>query len=493
MRRAMQNLGALALCVAATWMSSTPASAITRSEVIAAAKAYAYHPWRATTANSTASCSAAYKSLFGPGDYLGLPYNWGGYQTQAEFDKRIADGLAAGAQETDGVLSCTAGVDCSGFVSSIWRVGHFTTSSMAQTSDQIQQTALIAGDVMNKAGYHVAMFNSLLANGEPDFYEAAGYNTHYNAFGGWSYVSGYIPRRYSGLEGTSATDVVGSATSPIAIPAFPYTDSRDTKQSLSRALDRCVLAPNSSEAGPEYIYTATFTKPGTLTVSVADDASADIDVHVYTNLNANDCVARGDTTVTYQVDCGKYYIVADTYGTSSGAYNLNATFTPSGSACGAGPPQYNYKGHLGDACGYPGNPSLPFCNATLGADTCVYTSTTSFCSKPCATNNDCAGLAGACCQDLGNQELYCVTAALCGGSSMVNPNPTTGPEDGGTSVTVDQGSSNPNGPADGTDPGNGSPGKGSGCSFGGDGPASGLFGIFALLSCVLVLRRRVTA
>src|SRR5262245_51579524 len=90
--------------------SSVALAATTREEALVCARAYAYHPWRSGTANQTASCSSAYKSLFPPGDYLGLPYDWGGYMSLFEFDNQIASGYGAGSQEPDGVLSCTAGV-----------------------------------------------------------------------------------------------------------------------------------------------------------------------------------------------------------------------------------------------------------------------------------------------------------------------------------------------------------------------------------------------
>src|SRR5262249_33646720 len=145
----------------------------------------------------------------------------------------------------------------------------------------IMQSELLPGDVMNLAGTHVAMFSHLLASGEPVFYESGGYNVHLNSQEGWSHVSGYTPRRYSKITGSSASDPVGSAAAPIVISSFPFADSRDTSQSLSDVMDRCSLAPSTSEAGPEYIYQATFSQPGTLTVTVSDDVSSDIDVHLY--------------------------------------------------------------------------------------------------------------------------------------------------------------------------------------------------------------------
>ncbi len=423
------------LASAAVFASAAPAQATeSRDEILTRARAYAAHPWSATSANLTASCSAPYKSVYVPGDFVGLAYNWGGYQSFAEFDQNIAKGLAAGAQPSDGILACTAGVDCSGFVSKSWGTGHFTTSTLDQTSAVVAQASMLPGDVYNKAGYHVAMWSENLANGTPVFYEAYGYNVNRNAVTGISHVNGYTPRRLNGVAGTTASDPAGTLTKPINISAFPFTDARNTKDSTSSLLDICGAMPAKQEGGSEFVYAATFTQPGTLVATVSNDATADMDVELFTSLQTNACVARGDTSVNQTVGCGTYYVVVDTFGTSAntnaGPYQLNVTFTPTGQACSAvpGPPSFNPKGHLGDACGYPGNPNLPFCNPSFGGDTCIYTSSDSFCSKPCATDPDCGDLAGGgCCQELAKGEFYCVTKSICGSGTTPSAN---GPDAG---------------------------------------------------------------
>ena len=485
MRRALLSLAIVAA-------ASGAASAITRTEVLARAKAYALHPWTAKAQNLTASCSAAYKSEFQAGDYLGLPYDWGGYMTVAEFDKQIGDGLGAGSQPTDGILACTAGVDCSGFVSGCWKAGHFTTSTIDQTSSVITQAQLLAGDVVNKAGEHVVLFSHLLANGEPVYYESGGYNVHENPFGGWSSLMGYMPRRYASIEGTSAADPLGTVANPIVIGSFPYSDSRDTSASFSTAFDRCALS-TANESGPEYVYKVTLTQPGQLTVSLSDDAATDIDVHLYSSFNANDCLARHDNTFTQAVDCGTYYVVADTFVNGAGkaltgSYALTVAFTPQGSACGAGPHVYATPGGPGEKCRYPGHDALPFCNPTLGADTCVYSTQgagDSFCSRPCATVADCGAYAGGCCQDLGNQELYCMPASWCGQSPSTAPKPKpTDVMDGGA---PDLGGATEGGEAI-ADGGTGSP-DGGGCAVGGAARPGGVLAL-ALFTLLVVRRRR---
>ncbi|HEY8080144.1 MAG TPA: MYXO-CTERM sorting domain-containing protein, partial [Labilithrix sp.] len=158
------------------------------------------------------------------------------------------------------------------------------------------------------------------------------------------------------------------------------------------------------------------------------------------------------------VGCGTYYIVADTFSgaAKAGNYTLNVSIAPSGAACGAvaGPPAFNPKGKLGDACAYPGHDNLGFCNPNLDADTCIYGTSDSFCSKACAKDTDCGGLGtGACCQDIsGKGELYCMTKSFC----------TSGPSSSG-------GSSGSSGASGGTKPGDmssGGMGEGNGDPMG---------------------------
>lgn len=419
---------------------SGTALGVTRTEAIIKAKAFSFHPWTAKTQNGTASCNGAYKSIYAPGDYMGLPYDWGGYMSLFQFDQEIAQGYGAGSYPADGILSCTSGLDCSGFVSQAWGSGHHTTSDVDQVSSVISQAQLLPGDIFNDAGNHMAMYSHLLANGEPALYESVFYNVHYS-LPGWSWLNGFIPRRYKNITGTSAADPSGTTENPIVISSFPFVDSRNTAQSLSDVLDGCALDPSVPESGPEYIYKLTVSQPGVLSVSVSDDVGVDIDVHLYESMNTNDCVARHDTSFSKNIDCGSYYVVADTFakaGTAlSGPYTLTVNFTPSsGQACGAGPKKYQFKGGPSSACSYPGNKSLPFCNPNLGVDTCLYTSSSSFCSKPCTGVADCAAFPGGCCADIGAGEKYCMPSSKCGGAvpdSGVTPKPDAGGEPGDAS------------------------------------------------------------
>jgi len=420
-------LAATLLAVAANAGASfavAPAHAITRDEVLTRARAFAFHPWRMASANKTASCNTSYESVYQTGDYVGLPYDWGGYMGLWEFDQQIAQGYGAGSYPGDGVLACTAGLDCSGFVSQSWDTGHYTTRNLATISSGVATASLLPGDIFNMSGYHVAMFSHRVANGTPILYEAIDYNVHINVTGGWSHVEGYTPLRYRNITGTTDTNPLGTVTNPIPIGAFPFTDTRDTRNSTSSVLDRCAAAADKNESGPEYVYRANLTQPGTLTVSVSDDVGVDIDVHLYRSANTSDCVARHDSTFTRTVGCGEHLIVADTFGTgttNAGRYTLNVTFTPSGTSCGTVVPAYDFQGGPGDACEYPGNPNLPFCNPNLGVETCLYTTSpaASYCTHPCTGNADCSDFPGGCCKPIGGGESYCTPSNRCGGDGGV--------------------------------------------------------------------------
>ncbi|MFP6683082.1 MAG: hypothetical protein VB934_00140, partial [Polyangiaceae bacterium] len=76
----------------------------------------------------------------------------------------------------------------------------------------------------------------------------------------------------------------------------------------------------------------------------------------------------------------------------------------------------------------------------LGSKTCVYNQSTSFCSKPCGSDQDCGVFPGGCCAQLSSGESYCMIAALCssgssGGAGTDDPPPPGGdPAAGGASA-----------------------------------------------------------
>ncbi|MES2642452.1 MAG: MYXO-CTERM sorting domain-containing protein [Myxococcota bacterium] len=306
------------------------ASAIPREDVLDNAARYATHAWTSSSDNQAAVCSDGdYESDYPSGDYVGLPYDWGGYVTLDEFDEQIADGYGAGSHSWHGILSCTTGVDCSGFVSMIWETGHYSTSSFGSgPTGEVDWSELKRGDAINDPGSHMVLYTHETDAGWPVFYEAVGSasKTRLNSTSGWSYVDGYQPIRYDDIEDGP---VSGTEGTPRDIEAFPYHDFRWTAGAASDVIDSYSCAPTTDESGPEVLYRFQAATAGTLSVDVSDDVGVDVDIHVLTGPDGGDCVARNDSTLSVDVGPGEVWIIADTYVGASefpGPYLLSATF-----------------------------------------------------------------------------------------------------------------------------------------------------------------------
>lgn len=306
------------------------ATAIPRDEVLDNAARYATHVWRSSAANQYAECSDDdYESDYPPGEYVGLPYDWGGYVTLDEFDDQIDDGYGAGSHSWHGVLSCTTGVDCSGYVSMLWETDHYATSTFDDgPTHEIGWGELTRADAVNDPGSHVVLFAHESDAGWPVYYEAAGgpSKVRLNTTGGWGYLDGYQPIRYDHIE---EGPVSGTAGRPRDITAFPYSDFRWTAGAASDAIDVYACAPETDESGPEVLYRFEAATAGTLEVVVSDDVGVDVDVHVLTAPDGDACLARNDTAVSVEVGPGTVWIAVDTWVGDQefpGAYVLSASF-----------------------------------------------------------------------------------------------------------------------------------------------------------------------
>jgi len=181
----------------------------TRAEMIARAHKLANHTWVCGAANLKASCSKRYVSDWKAGQHItGIPYAWGGIDGLEEFDNKLAKGLAAGGHSRYGVLACTAGIDCSGFVTYCWGMGlknhAYSTSNLRQIAGKPKYnwfTDMKPGDVLNKAGSHVVMFTGYNPDGTINVCEASGSAArvicHKTT---WSRYKGYIPLQYKAID-----------------------------------------------------------------------------------------------------------------------------------------------------------------------------------------------------------------------------------------------------------------------------------------------------
>ncbi len=320
------------IAVALLLASAQRASAVPREEVLDNAMLYGIHTWTMSSSNETASCDSAYTSDYSPGTYTGLPYDWGGYMSTAEYDSEIASGYGAGSHSSDGILSCTAGVDCSGFISEVWETGHYTTSTIPDIATSEEWSVIERGDVVDNTGSHVVLFTHISQDGWPVFWEASGSadKVHLNSSSGWSYLNGYVPYRYNSIEDGTST---GTTTNPKPITSFPYTDYGWTAGAASDSFD-VYNCSSADESGPEVIYHATIPGPGTVDAVVSDGTDVDIDVYILTAADDNTCLARNDTEATAHVTGTDFWLVADTYVGSqeySGPYVLTVDFTPDAS------------------------------------------------------------------------------------------------------------------------------------------------------------------
>lgn len=303
------------------------ALAIPREDALATASRYATHVWTATEANQYADCSSDYESNYAPGTYTGLPYDWGGYMSLDEFDAEIAAGYGAGSHSWHGSLSCTAGVDCSGYVSMVWASSHVSTSTLYTVADEISWSELERADAINDAGSHVVLFTHLGEGDWPVWWESSGGadKVHINNSSGWSYIDGYVPNRFEDIEDGSST---GTADNPRSISAFPFEDHWWTPGAASDEID-VYSCSDADESGPEVLYRFETTLPGTLTAVVSDESGVDIDLHVLESPDGDRCLGRDDTELSVHVEAGEVWLSLDTYVGSreySGAYLLTVDF-----------------------------------------------------------------------------------------------------------------------------------------------------------------------
>lgn len=307
------------------------AAAATRDQVIDLARDYAYHEWDCTAANLTVDCSNSWSSDYSVGTYLGVPYDWGGFVTLQEFDDDIADGLGAGSHSWHDVLSCTTGVDCSGFVSEVWfEPTKYGTWTIDQVSFEIDREDLLRGDAINQPGYHIVLYAHESDAGKLILYESAGYDVRLTANVSWYSLNGYTPIRHDSITNGNAH---GTPNHPFEIGGFPYETFDATPGAGSDSLDGYACDPSLDESGPERVYRFELAEQGTLTATVTDDASTDVDLFLLSSTDPDDCVDHADNSFSEHLQPGTWYLVADTWVDGNGAegaggYYLVAEFSP---------------------------------------------------------------------------------------------------------------------------------------------------------------------
>ncbi len=303
--------------------------AIDREAVMDNAAEFATHQWTMSSSNQYGSCSSSYVSDYTPGvTYRGIPYDWGGWVTCQEYDEYLQDGYGAGSHSWHGVLWCTVGVDCSGFVSQAWETSQkYGTATFYQVTSDISTSSLKRGDALNKESSHIVLFAYETPAGVPIHIEANGELVFTDVDQGWSSFSGYEAVRYDDIADGATT---GTISNPIEISAFPLDDLRWTAGAASDVVDSYSCSPSTDESGPEQWYHFEVATGGTLDLRVSCDNSVDIDIHVLDGTSGDDCLARDHEELSIQLDPGEYWITADTWVGSyeyAGPYILTGTFS----------------------------------------------------------------------------------------------------------------------------------------------------------------------
>ena len=189
--------------------TSTAPNCRPRAQMIETARLYYNNRSPLSAGNLDGECEGRKKPRYlrGAGVYSSVPYDWGGFDTVAEFRNAMSAGMQAGDVQTcrngDCVEPCSKGVDCSGFVSRAWNAGHNSTSSLPNISDEIKILELRPGDILNRPGKHVVLFEKFgdddpQTNG-PWVYEATTsdyFDRVINRRTNWRRWLGYSARRY---------------------------------------------------------------------------------------------------------------------------------------------------------------------------------------------------------------------------------------------------------------------------------------------------------
>lgn len=178
---------------------------VPRSDIIAQAQRFVDNKTRLTKSNIGGTCDGRTKPRYlkKPGIYASVPYDWGGFVSVDEFNAAMSQGLQAGDIQSPGVESCSVGVDCSGFVSSVWQLtSKRSTRTLPDISTPLASvSALQDGDILNKESVHTMIFAGFADNGI-NIYESTrsqSVDRVRYTFRSWSSLDGYTPYRYNGV------------------------------------------------------------------------------------------------------------------------------------------------------------------------------------------------------------------------------------------------------------------------------------------------------
>ena len=175
----------MAACSSAPFVDTSSFPPVTRRQCLGMAEAYRTHRWtgegtnilhgidgkgvRVDTPDSTYQKPGAAPGWWRVNEEnQGVPYQWGGFCTLAEFDAGLREGKAAGDVCTrekrrlldDAVTTEAVGIDCSGFVSRCWKLPRScSTRELAGLCSRLRSwDDLQPGDILNTYNAHCLLF-----------------------------------------------------------------------------------------------------------------------------------------------------------------------------------------------------------------------------------------------------------------------------------------------------------------------------------------------
>jgi len=204
-------------------LTVTPLHAVTREEILDAAKDFAELTWYADSVNTTAwdSMYNHYATLYGCDEghyqsdwqvgntYQGMAYGFGHFDDTVSYIEDLEQGLGAGNHMCHYVAygedtgkyppEWTTGIDCSAFVSRVWRIPHTNTVGIYDKYYPVEKKDAQPGDALVWRGHHVVLVVDPGENppyGTFALYEAAGAacRVWYNPAASWSSYSSYSAR-----------------------------------------------------------------------------------------------------------------------------------------------------------------------------------------------------------------------------------------------------------------------------------------------------------
>jgi hypothetical protein len=275
--------------------------------------------------------------VFPPGEYRGVPYDWGGGASLTEFDAAIARGAGAGSRASQGFQTCNTGVDCSGLLSVAWGLPKkYGTGMLARLAPRLGALAdLKPGDALKKAGSHVVIWAGRSALGQPVYFEASSAAMRVRLFTGWPHLRGMTPVRYRKIRDSAP---VGALVAAREIDRLPYQDQRWSTAGAGSAVERWPCAPDLPFGGPEVWYRLRLDAPARVSLRLSHDAGIRRDrpgrLHLFLSQRpaAEGCIDHDATDLSAALEPGLWWLAVDSSDQQDGSlaapYILSASAAP---------------------------------------------------------------------------------------------------------------------------------------------------------------------